>query len=89
MQYKKLMDFVLQEKPDIIVLQEVNEDWVNNIKVLFERYPHRVIKAQHDNFGIAVFIKLEALVQKIVDLSEIEIPSIKSKFNVGDKIVHL
>lgn len=56
-QYRYLLDLVNQSKPDVLVLEEVNADWVQALKALSTTYPYRVGEPRDDNFGILVLSK--------------------------------
>jgi len=87
--HNKLIEFVKDEQPDILVLQEVNKRWVDKLTVLFELYPYRLIEPRSDNFGIAVFSKIDTVKQELVYLGGVKLPSIESTFSVNDKIFSL
>jgi len=89
LQHERVIDYVLQERPDIVVLLEINKKWVEEIKILFDHYPHRLIKAQDDYFGIAVLSKVAVLDQRIVNLGLNDIPSIESVLTIENQTVHL
>ncbi len=88
-EHEKLIRYVLQEDPDIVVLQEIDTNWAVNISELLRHYPYSLLEPRDDNFGIAVLSKIKTLQQDIVYWGELDIPSIQSHFEVGDKSFHL
>jgi endonuclease/exonuclease/phosphatase (EEP) superfamily protein YafD len=56
-QHSCVIDFVRSEDPDLLVLQEVDQRWVNALAPLQADYPHTIIQPRDDNFGIALFSK--------------------------------
>lgn len=85
-EHNKLIEFIKDEQPDILVLQEVNKRWVDKLTVLFELYPYRLIEPRSDNFGIAVFSKIDTVKQELIYLGGVKIPSVESTFSVNDKV---
>lgn len=87
--YTKLENLIRSEEPDILVLQEIDSNWVKNMSPVFDEYPHRLIQPRSDNFGIAVLSKIKVLEQNVVSWGRLGIPSIESKLKFGDQIFHL
>ena len=54
-QHEAVENLVVDKKPDILALLEVNERWLEALAGLHTRYPHRIERPQNDNFGIALF----------------------------------
>lgn len=55
--YQRLIDFVSDEDPDLIILQEVTPEWMHGIKMLSRNYPYAHDESQHGRYGIAVYSK--------------------------------
>ena len=54
-QHEAVEKLVIDRKPDILALLEVNERWLDALAGLHRYYPHRIERPQNDNFGIALF----------------------------------
>ncbi len=54
-QHEAVEKLVMDRKPDVLALLEVNERWLAALGSLHRRYPHRIERPQNDNFGIALF----------------------------------
>ncbi|MCP4708998.1 MAG: endonuclease/exonuclease/phosphatase family protein [Planctomycetes bacterium] len=72
--YSSLIDLIEQESPDIIVLQEVDNRWVQALKKLAEKYPDHEFHPRRDNFGIAVLSRIPLQNMEIKSFTEEEIP---------------
>jgi endonuclease/exonuclease/phosphatase (EEP) superfamily protein YafD len=48
--YQRLIDFIAEEDPDMICLQEVTEDWVAGTASLKSGYPHFYAEPLADNY---------------------------------------
>jgi endonuclease/exonuclease/phosphatase (EEP) superfamily protein YafD len=79
-----LLRQVLEESPDILVLQEVNQRWIEDISSLITEYPHQVVRSREDNFGIAIYSKLPVISSEILYLGESTVPSIKALIAIED-----
>lgn len=53
----RLLKLIETEAPDVILLQETDEDWLRRLSPLTNRYPVAASEARTDNFGAAVFAK--------------------------------
>jgi len=69
--------------PDILVLEEINSQWVSDLQCLAKSRPHSCIQAREDNFGIGLFSKLPLVESEIVYIGDAEVPSIIAKVDSG------
>ena len=51
-----LLEIINKERPDIIVLQEINNEWIAELKKIQMDYHHTILKPREDNFGIALLV---------------------------------
>lgn len=81
----KLINAVHTEAPDILVLQEVDTNWIKSLTAFEASFPHKIIRARDDNFGIALYSKFQPITETVTNWGNIDIPSIESQFNIdGD-----
>lgn len=57
-QYEKVLSLIRSEQPDVIILLEVNQQWVDAMRPLEADYPVRKSRVRSDNFGVALYSKL-------------------------------
>ena len=57
-EYQLLVDFIREENPDIVVLQEMTNEWVAGIGELFQHYPYTYVETRRGNFGMAALSKI-------------------------------
>lgn len=88
-QHQKLLDLVLQESPDILVLQEIDTHWMERLAPLFVHYPHRTIEPRNDNFGIAVLSKIQPVKLSATRWGSLDLPSVEGQFSLDGKVFHL
>ncbi len=74
-EYLKIKESIKNENPDIIVLQEVNQSWVENLNFLTDGYKYKILLPREDNFGMAIFSKEKILSEQIL-IGKAEVESI-------------
>jgi endonuclease/exonuclease/phosphatase (EEP) superfamily protein YafD len=68
--------FIQKSHPDLIVLEEVNDEWMEKLANVRVQYPHGLQEIREDNFGIALFSKLPTEESEVVYLGDAELPSV-------------
>lgn len=56
--YEKLNKLMENENPDIILLEEINTTWLENIGYIRKNYSYKIEHPRDDNFGIALYSKI-------------------------------
>lgn len=51
----KLIQLIKSEQPAVLLLEEVDQHWLDAMKVLEATYPHKLVMPRDDNFGIALY----------------------------------
>ena len=74
--HQALVSFLHQADPDVIVLAEINQEWVDGIRSLREEYPYSVVVPLEGYFGIGVWSRLPIVSGETVYFTEEKIPSI-------------
>jgi len=82
-EYKKLIAQVMEESPDIILLQEVDQQWVASLAAIKSKYEFSIEIPRNDNFGLALFSKTPIQDYQIHDWTDLEIPTIEAEFNLA------
>lgn len=85
----KVLDFIINEDPDLIVLQEVNQKWDTYLSSLGSTFPFKLTEIREDNFGLVVLSKVELIDPEKIILSSIDVPSFYFKINKNGKETHL
>ncbi len=76
--YDELLAQISQERPDLVVLQEVNQQWIESITAIKSPYVHRIEVPRTDNFGMALYSKMPITAHQIHDWTDLEIPTIEA-----------
>ena len=75
--YSSLVDLIEKESPDIIVLQEVDNHWVQALKILTGQFSFHDFQPRRDNFGVAVLSRIPLQNIEIKSFTEgVIVPSI-------------
>jgi endonuclease/exonuclease/phosphatase (EEP) superfamily protein YafD len=74
---------------DILVLQELTDEWLEKLEPVTRIYPYRVIETRDDNFGIGIFSKVPSLGQEILYLGEAGVPSARMDLELEGGVVSL
>jgi endonuclease/exonuclease/phosphatase (EEP) superfamily protein YafD len=75
----KVLQIVSKLNPDILVLQEISEQWVEQLAGLKDHYPENIIDPRDDNFGIGLFSKFHLQSSDILTIGSADIPSITAQ----------
>lgn len=87
--HTKLIDQINQENLDIILLQEVDNSWVNSLSVIKSTYSHVIERPRSDNFGIALYSNMPILDYQIHAITHFELPTIEAKIKTGNSFFYL
>ena len=75
-EHDRVVAYLRQTEADVIVALEVDDRWARALEGLNDRYPHRVVEAREDNFGIVLLSRKPFVRSQVVDLPGSEVPSI-------------
>ncbi len=77
-----LLQILTKENPDVILLQEVNDRWLDALAPLEKTYPHVVKLPRSDNFGMAVYSQFSLLDMRLPELAPGAPPSICFRLSI-------
>lgn len=84
---RDVLEYLQTKRPDVIVLVEVNNRWIRDLSALNKDYPHRVIAAADDPFGIALYSKFPIRRQELLGLGTELPPSIWVELEINDRTI--
>ena len=79
-----LLKLVESEKPDIVVVCEVDQYWVEHLAPLEKTHPHFVLHPLENTYGLALYSKLELQNPQVRAMLTTEIPSIDAMVLLPD-----
>lgn len=54
-EYARLLDVIANEDPDLIFVQEFSREWATALEAIHDEYPHRIVLARNDYFGLGFY----------------------------------
>ena len=85
-QAEEVLKWVADNSPDLIFFQEVNAKWGQFLKPLETDYSYQYLVPREDNFGIAVYSKLDLASVETIDTGPHDLPSVKVNIKVADQM---
>jgi len=67
---RALLEEIEESKPDVIVLLETNQRWIDDLRELETDYPHQLLRPEDHNFGLAVYSRRPFLQSRFAKLSQ-------------------
>lgn len=77
---RAVIDYVRDRDPDVALFLEVDAAWARALAGLADRWPHAVVEARPDNFGIALYAKRPPREGRIVDFGDTGVPTVVATF---------
>ncbi|MGE0608846.1 MAG: endonuclease/exonuclease/phosphatase family protein [Pirellulales bacterium] len=71
-----LLKLIDEESPDVVVLCEVNQRWIDDLAPLRQRFKHHVEHPLENKYGIALYSRLELVSADVRAMVKESIPSI-------------
>ena len=87
--YAEFISLVKAEKPQLLVVQEINPIWSKQLEALKHLLPYQIVYPRFDNFGIAVYSAIPLRNTDIKSFTEYDIPSIFTEVQWQDKTVSI
>lgn len=88
-EYSRLLEFVADENPDMVFLQEVTSEWDIATRPLLRDFPYSYSEPRLGNFGIAVYSKLPLDTVRHIDSPPLEYPTIVATMTAGSETITL
>ncbi|MBI3649640.1 MAG: endonuclease/exonuclease/phosphatase family protein, partial [Acidobacteria bacterium] len=77
--------FILENQADVVLLMEVNHQWIEALRELAVLYPYQKFEPCKENFGIAIYSKHPPIACEIIYLGQAGLPSLVGEFDVAGK----
>ena len=82
---ERILRLIERERPDFVVLIEVDHGWLEALRPLADEYPHRVVHPRGDNFGIALYSRRPIVDSAVHDLGGADVPTIAARIDAGGR----
>ncbi|WP_133130598.1 endonuclease/exonuclease/phosphatase family protein [Legionella yabuuchiae] len=80
-QAKQCIAMIKQQKPDIILLIEVDHWWVSQLEEVFSVYPYKLLHPLENTYGMLLLSQMELVQPEVKFLISSEVPSIHAHVN--------
>jgi endonuclease/exonuclease/phosphatase (EEP) superfamily protein YafD len=84
-----VLEVISAEKPEILVLEEVTDSWMQAMAGLTNTLPYWVASPREDNFGIALYSRHPLLAKSTLFLGEAGVPSILASVTMDGRVVEI
>lgn len=84
-EFSKAVELIQKTKPDIVILEEVDEGWLRAFDDLKKTYPYAVSEPREDYFGIAMLSKYELLNPRIEKIGKAGVPTVVANVKINSK----
>ena len=84
-----LLHLLEQVDPDIVVLIEVNRAWLEGLRALDERYPHRMVGFGRGRYAVALWTRVPVARMELCDWGEPRRPGIVATLELAGEQVEL
>ena len=81
-QYKKVIHLIQTAGPNIVVLIEVNQHWIDGLQPILAGYAHFHYSLRVDNYGIAIYSQFPLISAETLYFGEAGVPSIVAHINL-------
>ena len=88
-QYSSLIQLVREEQPDLLIVEELTDQWLEGLKSLSQMFPYVETAPRDGGAGIALFSRLPLQESEAVFLIQQDQPSIAAKLSIGTATVSL
>lgn len=78
-----LRELISDTGPDIILLVEPNQWWLEQLSGLEEAYPYKILQPQENEYGLLLYSRLELVDPEVRFLVESEVPSLRARVRLG------
>ncbi len=79
-----LLKVILDKDPTLIATLEVNDWWVNRLRVLANRYPHAMTYPTANAYGMALYSKQPLTDEQILFLNHDDVPAFQTRVTLPD-----
>ena len=86
--YQNLIDLVNDVDPDLLLLTETNQAWLDEVINLKNQFEYTIFQPQENTYGMLFFSKFHLENSEVKFLVEDDVPSIHTEVHIKDEIIH-
>lgn len=86
-QTERLLALLEKKNPDVILLTETSQWWLDKVAILKKSYPYTILQPQENTYGMALYSRFPLENGQVKFLVENDVPSIHAEIKLKDKTV--
>lgn len=87
--YARLLDVIAEEDPDLIFVQELSQNWAKALEAIHDEYPHRIVTARNDYFGLGFYSRYPIENAQSNDPVQSDVPISRGDVLIDGRRVHI
>jgi endonuclease/exonuclease/phosphatase (EEP) superfamily protein YafD len=85
--FSDFIGFVIEENPDVLIIQEATELWIDRLKALKERFPYDKTLPRSGGLGIALYSRLPVERFDVIALGSERVPGLLARLQRGGGVL--
>ena len=81
----RVLQFLKKENPDVLILEEISDEWMRLLEPVLRDYPHRLVETRMDNFGMGLFSRVTTISNEVMFFGVVGVPSMKAHMELGGR----
>lgn len=82
-EFDRVRELIRSADPDIILLIEINQNWVDQLQPVLGKYPHSVKPLREDSYGLGLFSKFPFIITELAEFGEAKVPSVVARLELN------
>jgi endonuclease/exonuclease/phosphatase (EEP) superfamily protein YafD len=87
--FAALIGLVREENPDVVIIQEATERWIDHLHVIEERFPYAKALPRPGGVGIALYSRIPVERFDVVPLGSERLPGLLARVHLGSGVLSL
>jgi endonuclease/exonuclease/phosphatase (EEP) superfamily protein YafD len=85
--FSAFIRLVIEGNPDVVIIQEATEPWIDRLKVLKERFPYDKALPRPGGFGIALYSRIPVEGFDVLAIGSERVPGLLARLNRGGGVL--
>src|SRR5262245_33712376 len=85
--FAAFISFVIEENPDVVIIQEATQPWIDRLKGLKERFPYDKALPRPRGFGIALYSRIPVERFDVLVIGSERAPGLLARLNRGGGVL--
>jgi len=87
--HSKVKCLILEQNPDLIVLIEVDQGWLDDLGLADLGYIFTVAEPRGDNYGIALYSRVPLISREVARFGPLQMPTLCASLRLGGSVLNL